>query len=214
LDATRCACNKLLKNNIVTAKDHNLSLPPCVMRRQGPCKCKKKRMVWGENKMRKTRRRRCLLYPGICITLFWSYHRGKAPHSPAFLSLSGTAFDTAGDAAVDGGEVGSSSPIVASSLVISLVIILQKRRRCRTYPNVFERDVFSRVGGVPVREEAPESSPGRPREPPGPIRLPLLLREENIEVGPRVTFWLEVRLADPFSLLRSSRPTWLLFCCW
>jgi hypothetical protein len=82
-----------------------------------------------------------------------------------------------------------------------------------TYPNVLEREVFSRVGGVPVREEAPESSPGRPREPPGPMRLPLLLREENIEVGPRVTFWLEVRLADPFSLLRSSRPTWLLFCC-
>jgi hypothetical protein len=91
-------------------------------------------------------------------------------HSPAFLSLSGTAFDTAGEAAVDGGDVGSSSPIVARS------------------PKVLEREVFSRVGGVPVREEAPESSPGRPREPPGPMRLPLLLREENIEVGPRVTF--------------------------
>lgn len=81
-----------------------------------------------------------------------------------------------------------------------------------TYLNAFELDVVSRVGGVPVREEAPESSPGRPRDPPGPRRRPLLLRDENIEVGPSVTFWLDVRLADPLRRRRSSIPTWLLVC--
>lgn len=57
-----------------------------------------------------------------------------------------------------------------------------------TYLNALEFVVLSRVGGVPVREERPESSPGRPKDPPGPRRRPLLLREENIDVGPRVTF--------------------------
>lgn len=43
------------------------------------------------------------------------------------------------------------------------------------------------VGGVPVLEEAPESKPSPPRdsEPPGPSLRPLLLRELNIDVGPR-----------------------------
>ena len=82
-----------------------------------------------------------------------------------------------------------------------------------TYLKALEFEVVSRVGGVPVREEAPESSPGRPREPPGPRRRPLLLREENIDVGPRVTCWLDVLLAEPFRRLKSSMPTWLLVCC-
>lgn len=81
----------------------------------------------------------------------------------------------------------------------------------RTNLNAFE-DEFSLTGGVPVRDDAPESSPGLPSAPPGPMRRPLLLREENIEVGPRVTFPLEDRLAEPLRRLRSSPMTWLLFC--
>lgn len=57
-----------------------------------------------------------------------------------------------------------------------------------TYLNAFECDTESRVGGVPVRDDAAESSPVRLSEPPGPNRRPLLLREANIDVGPRVTF--------------------------
>jgi hypothetical protein len=39
-------------------------------------------------------------------------------------------------------------------------------------------------GGVPVLDDAPESSPVLDNDPPGPIFRPLLLREENIDVGP------------------------------
>lgn len=67
-------------------------------------------------------------------------------YSLSFLSLSaGTALDMAGEADVDGGEAGWSLSMFARRL------------------KVLECDVFSRVGGVPVRDEAPESSPGRPR---------------------------------------------------
>jgi hypothetical protein len=46
-------------------------------------------------------------------------------------------------------------------------------------------DSFSLWGGVPVLDDAPESSPVLLDEPPGPIFRPLLLREENIDVGPK-----------------------------
>lgn len=69
--------------------------------------------------------------------------------------------------------------------------------------------------GVPAREELLESSPERPRAPPGPKRLPLLLREESMDAGPSVTFPLDALFIDePFRRLRSSMPTWLLVCCW
>lgn len=61
--------------------------------------------------------------------------------------------------------------------------------------------------GVPVREEEPESSAPRVSEPPGPIRRPLLLRELNIEVGPKVTLPLAAREALPLRRRRSSIPT-------
>ena len=96
------------------------------------------------------------------------------------------------------------------SFILSMIVSIFKRSE--TYLKAFECEVLSLLGGVPVLEEAPESSPGRPREPPGPMRLPLLLREENIEVGPRVTFWLDVRLMEPLRRLKSSMPTWLLVC--
>src|SRR5688500_10106734 len=80
------------------------------------------------------------------------------------------------------------------------------------YLNAFEWGAESRVGGVPVLDEAPESSPARPREPPGPVPnlRPLLLRDANMDVGPSVTFPLVARPAEPFSRRRSSIPTWLL----
>lgn len=65
------------------------------------------------------------------------------------------------------------------------------------------------MGGVPVREEAPESSAPRVSAPPGPSLRPLLLRELNIDVGPRVTLPLAVRDAVPFRRRKSSMPTWL-----
>jgi hypothetical protein len=58
----------------------------------------------------------------------------------------------------------------------------------RTYLNAFAEvaDSFSFCcGGVPVLDEAPESSPVLLNEPPGPILRPLLLRDENIDVGPK-----------------------------
>ena len=74
--------------------------------------------------------------------------------------------------------------------------------------------LLSFTGGVPVREEAPESSGPRLSEPPGPRRRPLLLREPNImEVGPSVTFELEARFAPPFKRRRSSMPTWFGAAC-
>ena len=80
--------------------------------------------------------------------------------------------------------------------------------RAVTYPNAF----VCATGGVPVREEAPDSSPARPNAPPGPpMRRPLLLRELNIEVGPNEGFWLEVRLEEPLRRRRSSRPTWVFW---
>lgn len=66
------------------------------------------------------------------------------------------------------------------------------------------------TGGVPVREDAPESSPGRPKPPPGARRRPLLLRELNIDVGPNDAFVLGVRVAEPLRRRRSSEPIW--FC--
>jgi len=50
-------------------------------------------------------------------------------------------------------------------------------------------------GGVPVRDDAPESSPVRDRDPPGPILRPLLLRDENIDVGANDIGAPEARLA-------------------
>jgi hypothetical protein len=75
-----------------------------------------------------------------------------------------------------------------------------------TYANAFVWAIDSRVGGVPVREDAPESSPARPKK----VRLPLLLRELNIDVGPKDTFELADLVAVPFRRRRSSIPTW--FC--
>lgn len=61
--------------------------------------------------------------------------------------------------------------------------------------------------GVPVREEPPESSAPRVSEPPGPILRPLLLRELNIDVGPKVTLPLAARDALPLRRRKSSIPT-------
>lgn len=130
------------------------------------------------------------------------------------MSLSaGAALDSAGEAEVDGGEAGwSSVPMFANKLNK----YVSKERPTSSavsgleaYLKALRWEVFW-VGGVPVLDEAPESSPGRPRAPPGPRRRPLLLREENIEVGPRVTFPLNARLAVPLRRRRSSIPTWLL----
>lgn len=100
----------------------------------------------------------------------------------------------AGDTA--GGEVGFSVSMFASKL------------------NAFAFDVDSLVGGVAVRDDAPDSSPARPKGPPAPsLARPLLLRLANMEVGPKVAFCDDVRMADPLSLLKSSMPTWFWFCC-
>lgn len=137
---------------------------------------------------------------------------GRRIYSLSFLPLSGTAFDIIGEAEVDGGEAGCSVSMFASRLCHKLAH--DQHEDCfQTHLNALECEVFSRVGGVPVREEAPESSPARPSEPPGPRRRPLLLRDENIEVGPSMTLPLEALLAEPLRRRRSSIPTWLL-CCW
>ena len=84
-----------------------------------------------------------------------------------------------------------------------------KRAWClMAYLNAFECETESLVGGVPVLDEGPESSPGRLNELAGPIFLPLLLRDANIDVGPRLMCWLDARLAEPFRRRRSSMPTW------
>lgn len=72
----------------------------------------------------KRKRRRLSILPGNMHHTFVE-HVVEA-HSPPFLSLSGTAFDTAGDAAVDGGEVGSSSPMVARSLLACVSVVWRR----------------------------------------------------------------------------------------
>lgn len=62
-----------------------------------------------------------------------------------------------------------------------------------TYPNAFAlafgvASFGFDAGGVPVLDDAPESSPPLVRPLPGPSGFrPLLLRELNIEVGPNDT---------------------------
>lgn len=119
-----------------------------------------------------------------------------------------------GEGPADGGEAGWSLSIVANKLEreknryqYEVCLAGEGRGTGNAYLKALEL-----VGpGVPARDELLESSPGRPRAPPGPNRRPLLLREDSIDAGPRVTFELEVRLTDePFRRLRSSMPTWLL----
>ncbi len=66
----------------------------------------------------------------------------------------------------------------------------------------------SRVSGVPVRDEAPESSPPpRLKAPPGANRRPLLLRELNIEVGPNDSILADGRFdgaLSPTELVHSN----------
>lgn len=113
-----------------------------------------------------------------------------------------------------GARQGSRTPCLQAGWSTRLVLVSgdASTEFTATYLKVLEWDELSLLMGVPLRDEAPESSPGRPREPPGPRRLPLLLREENIEVGPRVTLPLADRFAEPLRRRRSSMPTWLLVC--
>ena len=80
-----------------------------------------------------------------------------------------------------------------------------------TYLNAFAEvaDSFSFCcGGVPVRDEAPESSPVLLNEPPGPILRPLLLLDENMDVGPKDICALDARLVPLLvRRRRSSIPT-------
>jgi len=100
-------------------------------------------------------------------------------HEPfSFLSsdlsaFAGVALDRAGETDVEGGDAGFSwSPDPNPA------------RRLNAFAEVADSFSFC-CGGVPVLDEAPESSPPLLNEPPGPIFRPLLLREENIDVGPK-----------------------------
>lgn len=128
-----------------------------------------------------------------------------------FSSPSKEALVMAGEALADGGEAGWS-PVSASRLRGMLAFPGLRRRQVAwvfvTYPNAFVW--ATAVGGVPVREDAPDSSPGRPKPPPGTRRRPLLLRELNMEVGPNEAVLLGVRVAEPLRRRRSSEPIW--FC--
>lgn len=66
-------------------------------------------------------------------------------------------------------------------------------------------------GGVPVREEAPESSPVLDNDPPGPILRPLLLLDENIDVGANDIGAPEARLAPLFVKRRRSSVATVFF---
>lgn len=91
---------------------------------------------------------------------------------------------SAGDTAVEGGDAGFSVSIFARRL------------------NAFADSPL--VGGVPVLEDAPESSPARAKAPLAPsLARPLLLRLANMELGPKVAFCELVLVADPLSRLRS-----------
>ena len=52
----------------------------------------------------------------ICRKCNNTVYEEKRTHSPSFLSLSGTALEMDGDAAVDGGEAGFSVSMFASRL--------------------------------------------------------------------------------------------------
>ncbi len=82
-----------------------------------------------------------------------------------------------------------------------------------TYLNAFAWDAFSFsfCGGVPVLEEAPESSPVRDNEPPGPNLRPLLLRDENIDVGANDIAWPDCLLAFLFPRRRRSSVATVFF---
>lgn len=134
---------------------------------------------------------------------------GYSLHLLSAAVLSGTALDSAGDAAVEGGEAGFSLSKLASALWTGLVALAKGNRIGGPAGTYLKALVCCVVGGVPVRDEAPESSPGRPREPPGPSLRPLLLRELNMEVGPREMLPLAALLVEPFRRRRSSIPTWL-----
>jgi len=104
--------------------------------------------------------------------------------------------DKAGDTDVEGGEAGcSASPDPNPA------------RRLNAFAEVADSFSFC-CGGVPVLEEAPESSPVLLNEPPGPILRPLLLRDENIDVGPNDICWLAALLVPLLvRRRRSSMPT-------
>lgn len=66
-------------------------------------------------------------------------------------------------------------------------------------------------GGVPVRDEAPESSPVLDNDPPGPILRPLLLLDENIDVGANDIGAPEALLAPLFVNRRRSSVATVFF---
>lgn len=66
-------------------------------------------------------------------------------------------------------------------------------------------------GGVPVRDEAPESSPVLDSDPPGPILRPLLLLDENIDVGANDIGAPEALLAPLFVNRRRSSVATVFF---
>lgn len=103
-------------------------------------------------------------------------------------AFAGVAFDKAGETDVEGGEAGLSWSNPA--------------RRLNAFAEVADSFSFC-WGGVPVLDEAPESSPPLLNEPPGPIFRPLLLRDENMDVGPNDICWLAARLV--FLLVRRRR---------
>ena len=120
------------------------------------------------------------------------------PAGLAFSSAAGLALVITGDDAEEGGDAaptGSSEDDRAARALCSsglAQLIRFHGKECRAYPNEFIEVVASFslfVGGVPVRDDAPESSPPRASALPGPPRgfLPLLLRELNIDVGPSDT---------------------------
>lgn len=139
----------------------------------------------------------------------------NAQASPSFLSEAAVDFDNTGEVWVEGGEAGfsgSPDPNPASRLWKGLVGYQRIANVEYTYLNAFAEvaDFLSlSCGGVPVLDEAPESSPVLLKEPPRPVFRPLLLLEENIDVGANDICWLVVLFAPPLFVRRrrSSIPT-------
>lgn len=98
-----------------------------------------------------------------------------------------------GDDPGDGVEAGSAGSPEASRPAKRLHtrvrrIVTYTRHNNKTHPNAFAEvlDSFSfGAGGVPVREDVPDSSPPRTLAPGPSVFLPLVFRALNIEVGPK-----------------------------
>lgn len=73
-----------------------------------------KTVVWCKEAFVNARKRNPAM--SICRKCNNTVYEEKRTHSPSFLSLSGTALEMDGDAAVDGGEAGFSVSMFASRL--------------------------------------------------------------------------------------------------